>query len=176
MIKLYFRKIGNASAHSDKFIREILEDILEEDGESLVICKNEFGKPYLKDYLNIHFNISHTKGAIICAISDKPVGVDIERIRKANKQVVKKCFTVDEQNYIFSNEKSIDERFTRIWTMKEAYVKWIGQGMEIPFNSFDVLRNDNYLIWIFKKDCYMISVCQERFIVNGTSEIKIFEI
>lgn len=39
------------------------------------------GKPYFPDYPSIQFNLSHTDGAVVCALSETPVGVDLERSR-----------------------------------------------------------------------------------------------
>ena len=41
----------------------------------------EGGKPYFPDYPHIQFNLSHTDGAVVCAVSSPPVGVDLERSR-----------------------------------------------------------------------------------------------
>jgi serine/threonine protein phosphatase PrpC len=41
--------------------------------------RNENGKPFLVGY-DVHFSISHTEGLVTCAISDKPIGVDAEKI------------------------------------------------------------------------------------------------
>ena len=40
----------------------------------------ETGKPYFAGRPDIHFSLSHTKGAVMCAISGSEVGCDIERI------------------------------------------------------------------------------------------------
>ena len=42
----------------------------------------EHGKPYLSDYSDVHFNISHSGEYVVCSVSDKPVGVDIQKISK----------------------------------------------------------------------------------------------
>lgn len=39
------------------------------------------GKPYFAEEGQICFNISHTDGAVLCAVHDREVGVDIERSR-----------------------------------------------------------------------------------------------
>ena len=44
---------------------------------------NEHGKPYLKEHPDIHFSISHCKEAVGCFVSNRPCGLDIERIRTA---------------------------------------------------------------------------------------------
>ncbi len=171
MIKLYFTKIVNAKAHSEGFARNILGKHLKVDSDSLVMCKNEFGKPYLKDYPNTHYNISHTKGAIVCAISDEPVGIDIEGVKKFNKRIAERFFTKSEQDYIFSKKENRDERFAEIWTMKEAYVKWTGNGMVIPFESFDVIDGIIPSLKVLKMKDYVISVCTPKSIDVSTKHL-----
>ena len=39
------------------------------------------GKPYFPQYPHIHFNLSHSRGAAVCALSGEPVGVDVELLR-----------------------------------------------------------------------------------------------
>lgn len=34
-----------------------------------------YGKPYLRDYPNAQFNISHSGQFVACAVSDRPIGV-----------------------------------------------------------------------------------------------------
>jgi 4'-phosphopantetheinyl transferase len=175
MLIIYFAKIKNAKSYSEGFARCVLAKNLNVDGKNLLICKNEFGKPFLKDYPNVHFNLSHTKGAIVCAVSDKPVGVDIERIGRFNKRIAERFFTKNEQGYIFSYNINQADRFAEIWTMKEAYVKWIGKGMEIPFESFDVLQMTVPILKVIKKQGYAISVCTSC-IDNSINQIQIKDI
>ncbi|MED3781060.1 4'-phosphopantetheinyl transferase superfamily protein [Heyndrickxia sporothermodurans] len=161
MIEIYIKEIGNAESFSEKFVRGILSGKLNVNGSHIKICKNEFGKPYLRDYPNVHYNISHTRGIIVCAVSDMPVGIDIEKIKAFNKRVPERFFTKSERNYIFENKDNQDERFAEIWTMKESYVKWVGKGMAISFDSFDVRKiiKGNIIIKTKKIDRYILSVC-----------------
>lgn len=158
MIKLYCAEIDNAKSYSKSFAKIILGKSLKADNNSLVIEEDEFGKPYLRDYVDTHYNISHTKGAIVCAVADKPVGVDIEKVRKISKSIVERYFTKNEQNYVLSYLENQDERFTEIWTKKEAYVKWLGKGLAFPFGSFDVLQKE---IYSFSYKTYYISICSD---------------
>ena len=162
MTKLYLLKKENAISCSELFTRKVLGKWLDVDGSRLSICIDEFGKPYLRDYPNRHYNISHKKGVIICAVSDEPVGVDIERVKKFDKRVAERFFTQNEQTYIFADKRNQDQRFAQIWTRKEAYVKWTGKGMMIPFKSFDVLKlsNNVFISTQYVGECeYVISVC-----------------
>lgn len=162
MVKLFISEMENAKAHSKVFAEKVLSEYLNVDQDRLAVCRDSFGKPYLKNYPDIHYNISHTKGVIVCAVSNKPVGVDIERIKKVNHGIVKRFFTVDEQNYILNSKGKEDERFIEIWTKKEAYVKWIGKGMEIPFEAFDTFCHLNDMLEVISIKDYVIALCMDK--------------
>lgn len=159
MIKIYFSKIENMEICSKRFTRSVIGEYLNLDGKSLVICTNEFGKPYLKDYPNVHYNISHKDEIIVCAISNEPIGVDIEVVNSINERVLKRFFSDEEKRYILSMVEGRAERFIEVWTQKESYVKWRGRGMSIPFYSFDVFNVSDALIYTKYIDKYIISVC-----------------
>ena len=87
------------------------------------------GKPVIAGHPEIHFNLSHCREAAICALSDKPVGIDIETIHEAKPALVEYTMNDDEQRLIFSSPHP-DLAFTRLWTRKEAAVKWSGKGID----------------------------------------------
>jgi 4'-phosphopantetheinyl transferase len=157
MIDIYFEEVFNPGIYSNAFLRKILSKYLHVNNNELNIVKTKYGKPYLKSYRHMHFNISHTREAIACAISDKQIGIDIERIKPFNKRIAEKFFTKNEQEYIFNKREDENVRFFEVWTRKEAYVKWLGKGMVIPFNSFDVLK-DSKILTNYIGD-YVLSVC-----------------
>ena len=71
--------------------------------EDIVLLKTENGKPYIKDHPDIHFNISHTNGAIAVAFSDSPIGVDVEKIRDFNLKITERFFTPYEKTPVLQN-------------------------------------------------------------------------
>lgn len=85
------------------------------------------GKPYLRDYPNAHFNISHSGQFVACAVCDRPIGVDIQEIVSYRRNVAKCVFSPEEFSQI---ESSLDRsaEFTKFWTQKEAYLKMLGIG------------------------------------------------
>ena len=66
------------------------------------LSSGQHGKPYLRDYPGIHFNISHCEGLVACAFSDTETGVDVERIREVKEKVIPKVFDRAEQELLFS--------------------------------------------------------------------------
>lgn len=103
----------------------------------LVFSTNIYGKPMLINNPQIHFNISHKYHYVVCAISDKPVGIDIEVIKSIDMAIANRFFTPYEIEYI--NKCNKKQRFYEIWTKKEAQIKWEGKGLYKPLNSFCVL-------------------------------------
>ena len=87
---------------------------------------NEHGAPYLEH--GPYFSISHSKQGIAVAVSDTPVGIDIEGMRKLDDGLVRKTMNPDEQSRIAASANPSQE-FIRLWTRKEAYVKMLGTGI-----------------------------------------------
>ena len=65
---------------------------------------NEHGKPSIVGHPNIFFNLSHCKEAVICAVSDQPVGVDVEGIREYKESLVDYTMNDEEIAQIHSAE------------------------------------------------------------------------
>ena len=109
--------------------------------KNLRFDKNEYGKPFLPEYPNIHHNISHAGNYVVCAISNtSPVGIDVEAIKTADMKIAERFFTNDEFYYIKEQPYNLQNIcFYKIWTMKESYIKMIGKGLLIPLDSFSVL-------------------------------------
>ncbi|MCR4764657.1 MAG: 4'-phosphopantetheinyl transferase superfamily protein [Bacteroidaceae bacterium] len=103
-----------------------------------VFAYGEHGKPFLKDYPHIHFNMSHCREAAICILADRPVGVDIESIREFKSSLVDYTMNLDEIRQINHADRP-DLEFIRLWTQKEAVMKLTGTG--INNNMKDVLLN-----------------------------------
>lgn len=146
----------------------------------LIFERNSYGKPILKGFVNFHYNIAHTRNAIVIAVSNNPVGVDIEKIHKIdNEKIARRVFTYNEQQYV--KQDISGKNFYEIWTKKEAYVKYIGKGLSLPINDFDVLlpklctnfsffEIDKYVISIFSDNpdsrFQVIPITEEQMIMN----------
>ncbi|MBP5209042.1 MAG: 4'-phosphopantetheinyl transferase superfamily protein [Clostridia bacterium] len=107
------------------------------DPDQITVVKNEHGKEYVQDR-GIYYNVSHTSGLVCSAVSDHDVGVDCETVREIDHEALsKRFFTQSEYERIKGAPDPLDEFFC-IWTKKESYVKFTGEGFSRPLSSFDV--------------------------------------
>lgn len=95
----------------------------------------EHGKPSLREYPDIHFNMSHCRAGIAVAVSDKPVGIDIECLGRLidkngdlNMSLAEYVLSPEELEHVLSGDSDLE--FTKFWTQKEALVKLIGTGID----------------------------------------------
>lgn len=115
----------------------IQKAIIEKTGiENAAIRRNEYGKPYLQGVKDFHFNLSHSGDYVVIAVSERHVGIDIEKKVKVDYRIAKKFFGEKEVQEILTSSEEQDrvDAFCRIWTLKESYVKAIGKGLSIPFS------------------------------------------
>lgn len=119
------------------------------------ISFSDVGKPVLD---GLFFNISHSDEYVICAVGDKEVGCDIEKISEIKSDIAKRFFSKTECEYLNSFEVSPDNKlleFFRIWTIKESYIKMTGEGISIGLDTFSVNfhnKNGDYNdIYILRK-------------------------
>jgi len=133
--------------------RKLLGEMLAHKGlhECFALSRDEIvftygpkGKPALIDSSEKFFNISHSGDWVVCAISDKEVGIDIELLKAARLNVANRFFTEKEISILNSlNGIEQEDHFYTLWTAKESYLKYLGTGLTKPLNSFDVIVNDN---------------------------------
>ena len=130
--------------------------------ENITFGINENGKPYTKG-LPVEFNISHSGNIVVCAIDNKPVGIDIEQIRPIDLSVAKRICTDEEllflfgrtptvQDFTYTTNAEILSRFFELWTAKEAYGKHNGSGI-----SFINTRSIKYATF-FDNHSYIITI------------------
>ncbi len=105
-----------------------------EVGRSPALAKGKNGKPYFAEFPDHHFNLSHSGGWVACALSDCPVGIDIQGVRRNSP--VRRKLTPQEQDWLQGQPEGA---FTALWVKKEAYLKCTGAGLTRRLDSFPVL-------------------------------------
>ncbi len=119
-------------------LRNILAQVLNHPPEKIRIKKAVHGKPYLVDYPELAFNLTHSADKAMIAVGWQcQLGVDIEicKQRVNFSGLVNKCFA--EEEIVYGTElpeirKNIE--FYRFWTRKEALVKATGHGITLGLN------------------------------------------
>lgn len=102
------------------------------------------GKPYVSQPVEARrsFNIAHTDGLVICGIDSQTedlLGVDVERLdRRTDLALAKRYFAQPEIEYLENCVSETQQRaaFLKIWTLKEAFIKAMGTGLQTPLADF----------------------------------------
>ena len=144
--------------------RLLCQGLREEYGimEQPTFVYNEHGKPSLAlpptggDGEGPHFSLSHCKEGVCCAISDRPVGIDIESAsRKISDSVIRYSMNEGEQALIRESDNP-QRTFLRLWTQKEAVLKRLGTGIRDDMR--DILSDYTYTIETRENERYVLSV------------------
>lgn len=109
---------GRAGARGRQFLlsRALLAFALEETlGTVPALAKTAAGQPYFPALPGCFLSLSHTEGAALLALSDAPVGADIERVRPIPPRL----------GWDFPGT---EETFWQRWTAAEAAAKREGRG------------------------------------------------
>jgi len=77
----------------------------------------EYNKPYFTDREDIRFSISHTDTHCLCALSNQPLGVDIQTKRPVRSSLIRRVLAENED----------PKHFFSYWVLKESYIKLIGR-------------------------------------------------
>lgn len=98
----------------------------------------EKGKPYLAGGA-LHFSLSHSGEYAACAIDQKAVGVDIQKIVPVSQRAISRFCTASEQRYL-SGSRDFERDVIRLWALKESWLKAAGKSAADMFNACFTLR------------------------------------
>lgn len=113
--------------------------------ENLVIGFGEFKKPFLKSHPEIQFNLSHSGDYVVCVLSSDPIGIDIQKKIRLNHSLIERYFSEMEKEQWRDLPKHKKEAgFFNLWAGKESYMKYTGQGFNLPLKDFTLcFSSDN---------------------------------
>jgi len=139
----------HSELHKKGFIsvRHLLNEL---DYSDTDLYYNEIGKPHLKDGKNI--SISHSFHFSTIIISDKKIGIDIEKNRDKIKRIAHK-FSGQENEFL--QKENLVEQLTVLWGAKESLYKIYPDGglsfiQHLPIEAFR-LEDKETKGWIKKE-------------------------
>ncbi len=163
MIAIYLAACTKATEHNiGKKLAEYAA--LDAFGIRCTLIHDERGKPSFSssDPANrIFVSISHSHELCLAAVSDSVIGADIEYMEGRGDKLMRlaqRFFSADELDYV-SGDPS--RRFYEIWTAKESFIKYTGEGFSRPMPSFSVLENTLKFTHFMHGD-YAVSICSEQ--------------
>lgn len=150
----------------------LLEKVLAEHGiSSNAVQLGEHGKP---EAPGVQFNLSHSENMVVCAVGDRPVGCDVEKIKQVPNTLAERFFSEKEKEYLSTcSGETYKEAFFRLWTMKESYAKMTGEGMSGTVDKVEIVLDEpirilhggqvqKCYIKEYRIGEYQISVCAEE--------------
>jgi 4'-phosphopantetheinyl transferase len=143
-----FQDAKNNFVVSQGGLRLLLSAYLDIAPKDLKIGRHNKGKPFSQDDYSLTYNISNSGNRVVYAISRAgEVGIDLEQIRPLPdlEELIDNNFTKNEAAYIRKLEEEKLTRFFKFWTVKEGYLKAIGEGMRLTPDSLEFkVENGNY--------------------------------
>ncbi|MBD1379482.1 4'-phosphopantetheinyl transferase family protein [Metabacillus arenae] len=129
----------------DILTRYMLIHYLKFSPDKISFETNKFGKPFImtSDRLSVYFNLSHSGSWVVCVLGEVENGIDIQKIEDIDMNVAQRFFSHEEYAALLElSEKERIDYFYHLWTLKESYIKAIGEGLSIPLNSFLIQSTD----------------------------------
>jgi 4'-phosphopantetheinyl transferase len=139
------------SAAAWQLMRYAVRDAAGIDAFSLAVHTDGLRKPRFAENIGVHFNLSHCREAVVCAVSPYPCGVDIEPLRAADPRIARR-FMRERYDALMRTAKGAerDEFFTRCWTEAESVYK-SGAADGVPPEGCGVAH--------FRHGIYYIALC-----------------
>lgn len=150
MIKVYYcertpgkgGKEERISQHGLAYLlleRTLGENFPQMDVSGLVYGRSPQGKPFLRDYPQIQFNVSHCPCCVTCIVGDKPVGIDVERRFPWKDSFARRvCHPLELERLLELGQEERTLWLNRIWSRKESYLKYLGMGIRRDLRQFQV--------------------------------------
>ncbi len=114
--------------------------VLEVPADVIELTYGPTGRPYLRGYDAVDISLSHTDDLLLVGMTTRGViGVDAERAdRKLYGPGLGKHLCTPHELELLERfpESERNDALVRLWTLKEAYSKAIGQGMQFRFTDF----------------------------------------
>jgi 4'-phosphopantetheinyl transferase len=132
---------------SDPRWRPLVAGYVGVDAPGLDVGHGEHGKPFLNRPDAPQFNISHSRGVLLAALSPcQPLGVDVEVVWRVRPvlDLARRFFTAGEADALARlDEAHRQSAFLRLWTCKEAVLKALGAGIGFGLDRLEFTLDEH---------------------------------
>ena len=151
----------------------VLQERMHRDKAGALSFSYEYGELGKPQIVNIpkKFNLSHSGDYVVCGVSDGEVGVDIQKWVSFKERTAERFFAKEEWKLL--QETGVEKRtelFYHLWSRKEAYGKYTGQGIgSVVGEDFSDERR-----WKEKKICFREQTLEAGYslaVCYGTAEV-----
>jgi 4'-phosphopantetheinyl transferase len=146
--------IWQTESEDKNFCRRILSQYINKTPDEILFIRTQWGKPALagkpelQDNPGIFFNLSHTQGYTVLAVTSFPgVGIDIEKIVPIDDKtpLAETCLSAQElQQLERTPPEKWEPTFYDYWTRKESVIKAQGKGLSTDLQSFSVSLSNTW--------------------------------
>lgn len=151
----------------------VLQERMHRDKAGALSFSYEYGELGKPQIVNIpkKFNLSHSGDYVVCAVGDGEVGADIQKWVPYKERTAERFFAPTEWKLLQELPASQrTELFYRLWSRKEAYGKYTGQGIgSVVGEDFSDERR-----WKEKKICFREQILEAGYslaVCYGTAEV-----
>ncbi|MCR5799271.1 MAG: 4'-phosphopantetheinyl transferase superfamily protein [Lachnospiraceae bacterium] len=105
------------------------------------------GKPRIMGAAGIDHNISHSGNRVLLVMADHEVGCDVEAVGRCSLKIARRFFGGEELEGI--EQLSGEERdiyLTKLWVLKESFIKAVGKGLAYPIDKAVFKIDDNKVV------------------------------
>lgn len=114
-------------------LREAVNDA-DLNEETLSLKFTEKGKPYFEN-TPLCFSLSHSGEYVMCVTSNDSCGCDVEKTAVVREGLPERVLSKNELAEY--NKAGKTEKFYEFWTKKEAIIKALDLGFDVPLNEID---------------------------------------
>ena len=129
------------------------------DGSNIEFDEN--GKPNYSNSTDIHISLTHSGDFAAAAVSNKPVGIDIQVYKQVSEKLLNRVCTKDELEFVNSTG---NKGFFKIWTAKEAYSKCscinLTKVFKLSFVKNDTLCGLDKKLYSYSDNSYELAIIE----------------
>ena len=159
VLRKKFESSRKASVLGEAMARKTISEITNIAEDKIIFNRTENGKPYCEN-VDIHFSISHSKDMVVFAVDSNKIGVDVEFIKEIDFRITKFACNPQDMAIFESTQDEKEKRdiFFKIWTAKEAYIKYHGKILadirDVVYEELlphcKVIYQNGYIISIYR--------------------------